>query len=363
LAEKILFVSSFEKIGGSNTVIWDLGKTFVNYGYSISVLYPNSHPMHSELLEDGINVVINQEIFHQVDKNLEFFKQFDLVILNEWSCYKFVHQIKKNGTPVMWIIHGNNRKRFEFFKINEFDFSLPDKIIFVSDYVKRSFIDFQTKNNFLTIHNGVDIQRIQNFIHENNKNKIREKFELPENDIVISIIGRFSENKAFHVFIEMAKIMSQSNISNLRFVIAGSGTKEDTQKIQSLITKYNLQSKLSLILHPQDIFEIYLMSDIFVTCSFREGFPLVLLEAMVFNLPIITTNVGGIPELMTDGINGFLIDPGDPITLSKKIKFLLNNLKISDNFVNNNGRRVREFDIRKTAISYKNLIEELCFLE
>ena len=88
---------------------------------------------------------------------------------------------------------------------------------------------------------------------------------------------------------------------------------------------------------------------------------MVTLEAMAFNLPIIATNVGGIPEQIEDGINGILITPGDPITLSKKIEFLLNNTQVSENFIDVSKKKVREFfDVRKSAISYKNIIEELC---
>jgi len=357
--KKILFVSSYEKIGGSNTVIWDLGRKFMDDRWSISILYPRYHPIHSKLIEEGINVIINQEIFSHLDQNLEFFKQYDLVILNEWSCYKWVHEIKKFGISVIWIIHGNNRARFEFFKINKFDFSAPDKIICVSDFVKNSFLEFQTKNNFLTIHNGVDLQRIQNFIQENNKNKIREKFEISDKNIVITIIGRINERKGQDVFIEMANIVSQSNISNLRFVIAGFGTDDDVDKIKELIEKYNLQSKISLILHPKNIYEIYLISDILVSCSRSEGFGLVLLEAMGFDLPIIATNGGGTPEFIIDNVNGFLINPREPIKLSEKIRILLADPKISEKFVNQNKLRAGDFDIRKISQKYKKVIEEI----
>jgi len=155
--------------------------------------------------------------------------------------------------------------------------------------------------------------------------------------------------------------MLKSNTSNLKFLIAGFGPPKKLQKIQSLIKKYDLQSKVNLIVLPENIFEIYLISDMLVSCSFRDSFPLVILEAMAFNLPIIATNIGGIPEQIEDGINGILIPPGDPITLSKKIEFLLNNPQISENFVKVSNRKVMEFfDIRKSSILFKNIIEELC---
>ena len=164
MPKKILFVSTYEKPGGSTNLILDLGKTLVNYGYSISVLYPKTDPVHSRFLEEGINVVINLEIFNDVEKNLDFFKQFNLVILNGWGCYKFLEHIKKIGTPTILIVHDYNRKRLETLEIKEFHFSLPEKIVFVSNFTRQSFSDLKTRDNFLVIHNGIDIQKIQKFI-------------------------------------------------------------------------------------------------------------------------------------------------------------------------------------------------------
>jgi len=316
---------------------------------------------YTRLSEEGVNVVINPEIFNDVERNLDFFKQFDLIILNSWECFTLTELIKKSGKPVIWIVHNYERSILERFGVNKFHFSIPEKIIFVSNFTRQSLSDFKTQNNFLTIHNGIDTQKIQKFIQENNKNIIREKWGFSKNDIIITLVARFQENKGIDVFIEMARIMFQSNTSNLRFLIVGFGPKKNLQKLQSLIKKYNRQSNIHLIVLPQNIYEIYLISDIFVSCSFNESFPLVTLEAMVFNLPIIATNVGGVPEQIDDGINGILIPPGDPITLSKKIEFLLNNPQISENLVKVSSRRVMEFfDIKKSAIFYKNIIEELC---
>jgi len=361
MTKKILFIATYFAIGGPNTVLIDLARFLKNSGYDISVLYPKTHSVHQRLSKEGINVVINSEIFQEEEKPLEFFKQFQLIILNGGRSHNFLKPIKKIGIPIIWINHVSHREVLERQKINEFHLSLPEKVIFVSDFSREIFSDLQTQNNFLTIHNGIDVQKLENFIQENNKRKIRDKFGFSENDIVITTIGRFKEFQGQKIFVEAAKILLKSNSYNLRFLIVGFGPKEEEQKIQTLITKHNLQSKVSLITRPKNINEIYLLSDIFVTCSFRESFPCVILEAMVFDLPIIATNVGGIPEQIEDGINGFLINPGDPIKLSKKIECLLNNSKTKENFVKINKRRVRElFNIKKSGISYRDIIEELC---
>jgi len=361
MSRKILFLQLYVSPGGASQAMLNLTKTLVNYGHSISVLYPKTTPLHTRFSEEGVNVLIDLKILDDVEKNLDFFKQFDLIFLNGSPSFTLAELIKKSGKPVVYLVHDSKRSGLERYGINKFHFSIPEKIIFVSDFARQFFSDLKTQNNFLTIHNGIDLQEIHKFIQENNKNVIREKWGFSKNDIVVTLIGRFRGNKGQHIFIEMAKIMLQSNTSNLRFLIAGFGPKKNLKKIQSLIKKYKLQSKVQIIVSPQNIYEIYLISDIYVSCSFNESFPLVTLEAMAFNLPIIATNVGGVPEQIEDGINGILIPPGDPITLSKKIEFLMNNPQISENFVKVNNRRLIEFfDIRKSTISYNNIIEELC---
>ena len=93
----------------------------------------------------------------------------------------------------------------------------------MSDFSREIFSDLQTQNNFLTIHNGIDVQKLENFIQENNKRKIRDKFGFSENDIVITTIGRFKEFQGQKIFVEAAKILLKSNSYNLRFLIVGFG--------------------------------------------------------------------------------------------------------------------------------------------
>ncbi|NLI56859.1 glycosyltransferase family 4 protein, partial [bacterium] len=70
--------------------------------------------------------------------------------------------------------------------------------------------------------------------------------------------------------------------------------------------------------------EYLIESDIFVLPSLSEGFPVVVLEAMASGLPVVATNVGGLPEIIQENKNGFLVEPQNPRDLAKKILFLLN---------------------------------------
>jgi len=144
MSKKILFVATNVLPGGANNSMLNRTKTFVNYGHSISLLYPDIGPMHTRFSEAGVNVVINPEIFNDIEKNLDFFKQFDLIFLVNWKCFPLTEHIKKSGKPVIWLVNGYRRRSLELNGINKFHFSIPEKIIFVSDFARQSLSYLKT---------------------------------------------------------------------------------------------------------------------------------------------------------------------------------------------------------------------------
>lgn len=91
--------------------------------------------------------------------------------------------------------------------------------------------------------------------------------------------------------------------------------------------KYIVKNNKNIVLIPETskIQEYYLASDVFVCASYEESFPTIILDAMAFSLPIVTTPVGGIPEQITDGQTGMFYKPGDIIQMQKNILFLIDN--------------------------------------
>jgi glycosyltransferase involved in cell wall biosynthesis len=78
-----------------------------------------------------------------------------------------------------------------------------------------------------------------------------------------------------------------------------------------------------LIEETHDVFDFYRLTDIFVCASFQESFPRVILEAMAFKLPIVTTDVFGIPEIVSNYGEGLLVHPGDPLHIAQSIENLV----------------------------------------
>jgi colanic acid/amylovoran biosynthesis glycosyltransferase len=91
-------------------------------------------------------------------------------------------------------------------------------------------------------------------------------------------------------------------------------------------------------------------ADVFVMGSFAEGLPVVLMEAMAAGVPVVATRIAGIPELVDDGQNGFLVPPGDPALTAAAVRQLLEDAELRNRFAIAGRAKVeREFDINREA--------------
>ena len=102
----------------------------------------------------------------------------------------------------------------------------------------------------------------------------------------------------------------------------------------------------------EEVLKYMSLSDVFVLPSLSEGFPNVVLEAMASGLPIVATKVGGLPEIVKNGENGFLIKPRNSKELAKKILLILNDKELSGRMSKNNIKEAKKY-------SYENVVDNL----
>ncbi len=125
-------------------------------------------------------------------------------------------------------------------------------------------------------------------------------------------------------FLYAMKKAMRAGIPNIRGLIVGEGP--DYANLKQMAKTLGLEKDIIFTgKYPYPISDIYRFLDVFVFTSLHEGLPYVISEAMAYRLPIISTNVGGIPEQIRDGINGCLVEKANPDTLAKKVIWMLNN--------------------------------------
>jgi len=125
--------------------------------------------------------------------------------------------------------------------------------------------------------------------------------------------------KGPHILVESLKILKQNYEVELNCDIAGDG--EYSMKIERMINSFGLRGdvRLSGRIGSEDVGKVLSHLDVFVLPSYSETLSLIILQAMSMGIPVIATGVGGIPDVMTDGINGLIVEPGNPFALAKVI--------------------------------------------
>lgn len=171
-------------------------------------------------------------------------------------------------------------------------------------------------------------------------------FDRSFNETVVLCVARQVKNKGIETLVESAKILESAGV-DFKFLIVGDGP--DLEFFKEYSTKLGIQEKIEFVggIPNQKIVEFYKMASVFVLPSKMEGLPNVILEAMATGLPVIATKVGGIPEIVKEGVNGFLIDIDDSQGLADRIQRLADNPVLAKD-MGRMGRTIAEnYDVRK----------------
>ncbi len=175
---------------------------------------------------------------------------------------------------------------------------------------------------------------------------------------VILFIGTVGPRKGAYDLIKAMSALHSQGLSFELLIAGGEEYKGGMERAIGLIKKYHLEDCCTL-LGEVDLTsknELLKRANLFVLPSYNEGLPMAVLEAMAAGLSIITTPVGGIPEVIEDGYNGFLVAPGDRRSLSDKLFLLLRDVKLR----NTMGRR--NYEIIKQKLDVQLYVKKLLML-
>ncbi len=222
------------------------------------------------------------------------------------------------------------------------------KIICVSEFDKNLALKFNIapESKLITIHNGVDPM----VFAESLKSKNFKKFD---NEIYITFVGRLAPQKDIFLLIDAVE-----PIDGIKVLVVGDG--ELRNKVEKYISEKKLNNKIKLLGERFDVPDILAQSDIFVLPSKWEGLPLTIIEAMMSKLPVVATAVGGVPELVDDGITGILVPPGDVKALRFAIKKLVEHPDLRIKMGENGHKKAMEkFKLEDMLVKTLNVYYEV----
>ena len=224
-----------------------------------------------------------------------------------------------------------------------------DRVVAVSDFIRDLAIELgASPENVDVIPLGVDTKK---FKHSLDKLSIREKIGIPTDHLVVGTLGRLVPEKRVGDLIRAAKTVSGK--IDAHFLVGGDGP----QRIYlEALAKQLEVGNISFLGRVADAPGFHRLCDVFVLASVREGLSVSLQEAMATSCVPVAVNGFGCPELVREGENGFLFEPGDTEGLAEKILSASSNLELGD--------RAREtiergFDLGVNARRYVELYYEL----
>ena len=214
-------------------------------------------------------------------------------------------------------------------------------LIAVSTYTKEELTEFYdiAEEKIHVIYNGVDVEK---FKPNRDRAGLRRELGLEEKQKIILFVGRLYRRKGLDTLLQSIPKVIQ-NFKDVKFVISGEGFKQNKEKLLKLTKKLNIESSVLFVGYFPDekLPGLYAASDVFVLPALYENFPFAILEAQATGLPVISTRVGGIPELVTSNKNGLLVEPANSEQLTETMMSLLQNPVFAEE-LGRRGRRLVE---------------------
>jgi glycosyltransferase involved in cell wall biosynthesis len=364
---KILYLTTTSKLSGTEKMLCELSRRINKRKYEImvcTIVDDLSEQLLEILRREGIKTVCLN-----LDKKWKLWKIFRL--------FKVIHDFKPDilqsflffdnimsrffgklfNVPIIISGQRNVEVYWSSFRnfIDKTTISLTDYIVSNSYAGKKILIERKkvSKEKIRVIHNGVNTE---NF---NNLRKIN-LLDLINKDVssisVLGFVGRLIDQKGLNYLIRAIAKLKDENLSCL---IIGEG--KEKEKFKKIAKNLKIENLIFFLGRRNSAWRYMKNFDILILPSLGEGMPNVILEAMIQEVPVIATNVGGIPEIIVDGENGFLVEPRDIRGLYDKIKYVLNLSEEKRKKIGKNAKKIVEekFSIKRMVKEYENLYREI----
>lgn len=221
-------------------------------------------------------------------------------------------------------------------------------------YIKNKLVS--SVNSKVIKSSGLDLSKYVTKIEDIKLNILKNELGLKNNIKTLILVSRMVKQKGILNYLEAAK-MCFENGYKYNFLLVGQLDSDNSITIEE-INQY--EEYVKYLGRREDIKELLHISDIFVLPTYyREGVPRVLLEASALGLPLITTNMPGCKDVVSDEFNGKLINIKDSKDLYEKIVYLAENEDLLDKFSKNAKEKVKEFDLSIVVSEYNEVYQTI----
>ncbi|MFH1030905.1 MAG: glycosyltransferase family 4 protein [bacterium] len=413
--KKVLYIVTQSEWGGAQTYIYDLTESLLKQGFEIGVAAGTEKNdlfnKLSALESDNLTLFREKHLVRAINPYHDFIEFFrflkiiwefnpDVIHLNSSKAgisgtiagflYNFLRNpwslFKKKKTRIIYTAHGfvfNENLSILIYLfylwLEKICSLMRDKIITVSHYDFKSAIEKNvvSAKKMAVIHNGIDISKrdkilskveargkLKNFIQNGINAAIKDHefyqggiaaLEFPETQVV-GTVANFYENKGLKYLIDAAGEVV-GDMPNVVFVLIGRGEMED--KLRKIIKDKKLGDKFFILGAIPDAFKYFHAFDVFCLPSIKEGLSYTLIEALLAGVPIVATDVGGNPEIVKDGGNGYLVQAKNRNALAEKIRVILKNKELRERMGGASYKMADNFSLEEMVRETRGVYEKL----
>ncbi len=361
--------------GCSGVVATELAKGLANKGHNLHIL-SYSRPARLDAFRTDIT-------FHEVDLSsypLFEYPPYDLALANvmvnlikhEKLDVLHVHYAIPHATSaflakqilgdlakdvaIITTLHGTDITLIgsdpSYKDVVDFSINQSDGVTAVSEYLKQeTYNKFDIKKDIRVIPNFIDLDRFQ----KSNKNHFKKAI-CPEGEKVITHVSNFREVKRVPDVISTFDQILKNGV-DAKLLMVGDGP--DRQKAENKCRELKICDKVRFLGKQEQVEEVLSISDLFLIPSGSETFGLAALEAMSCGVPVVSSNIGGLPEVNTHGETGYLCELGDVECMGRYSTEILKDEKLHARMSKAARARAKEFEMDLVVKVYEDYYEEI----
>ena len=321
-----VFTHSLHLAGGELYLDELLRRLTSAHDLDVTVVTPRTGPLAAGLAEMGVDVhltrpyEVSPDFYEGAVSELQALLNDiapDVVLANTLGVFPAVDAALRQGREVVWAIH-------ESFEIEDFIYlnwgsrSLHDAVeermraalagahtIFEAEPTLELYLRQIPGLKGRHVHYGIDVGVIEEYLRTHDRAGLRREAGIADDETVVLSMGVFQERKA-QLALVLAFAAVAPRFPGARLVLVGEHPTAYAASVREAVQRLGLEDRVQILPILPDIYPWYAMADILVNASDVESLPRSILEAKAFGLPTLATDVFGLPEIISDGVNGWL---------------------------------------------------------
>jgi glycosyltransferase involved in cell wall biosynthesis len=346
-------------LAGTEIATYNIAKHLARRGHEVHIITRHDEGLPKEALEEGfcihrISIPKIKFVRLYVLKELLLIKRLNPDIVHAQSIWRgLACVLAKKLFRIPYVVWGRGSDVYLPWRfkgpISKLVLNNANALIALTEHMKRKMCELlgRERSDVFVIPNGIDLDHFDGHAKGITQNSLKSRDEK-----VVLYVGRLEPVKGVKYLVKAMKILRDGGLRNVKLLIVGDGTER--RLLEELVRKYDLEDCVVFAgkVPHNEIPAFMASADMFVLPSLSEGFPGVALEAMAMGLPVVATKVGGLPEIIKDGENGFLVEPRNPAEIAEKCALLLTDDELRARISRNNREKAKNY-------SWERVVEKL----